>query len=190
MLRGDEEFDPALEDLSGFEARDVAEPVVSYNAGLPPEYFDIVFIDECHRSIYTLWRQVLEYFDAYLIGLTATPAKHTFGFFNQNLVMEYTREQAVADRRIPLPPPMEQDRILLAVESGLSSVDALRVTLSKNSRQVSRLRQSILTWAFEGKLVDQDPNDEPASVLLARIRAQRAAKAEEAKPTRVARKGS
>ncbi len=98
MLRGDEEFDPTLEDVSGFEARDVAEPVVAYNAGLPPEYFDIVFIDECHRSIYTLWRQVLEYFDAYLVGLTATPAKHTFGFFNQNLVMEYTRDQAVADR--------------------------------------------------------------------------------------------
>ena len=98
MLRGDEEFDPTLEDVSGFEARDVAEPVVAYNPGLPPEYFDVVFIDECHRSIYTLWRQVLEYFDAYLIGLTATPAKHTFGFFHQNLVMEYTREQAVADR--------------------------------------------------------------------------------------------
>lgn len=97
MLRGDEDFDPALEDVSGFEARDVAEPVVAYNSGLPPEYFDVVFIDECHRSIYTLWRQVLEYFDAYLVGLTATPAKHTFGFFNQNLVMEYTREQAVAD---------------------------------------------------------------------------------------------
>jgi len=53
--------------------------------------------DEAHRSIYTLWRQVLEYFDAYLIGLTATPSKQTFGFFNQNLVMEYGHEQAVAD---------------------------------------------------------------------------------------------
>src|SRR5690606_12488190 len=56
-----------------------------------------VFIDECHRSIYTQWEQVLDYFDAYLIGLTATPAKHTFGFFNKNLVMEYTQEMAVAD---------------------------------------------------------------------------------------------
>ena len=57
----------------------------------------MIVIDECHRSIYTLWRQVLEYFDAFLIGLTATPSKHTFGFFNQNLVMEYGHEQAVAD---------------------------------------------------------------------------------------------
>jgi type I restriction enzyme, R subunit len=99
MLRGDEELDPALEELSGFDSTDVAAPVaeVGYNRGLPPEFFDVVFVDECHRSIYTLWRQVLEYFDAYLVGLTATPAKHTFGFFNQNLVMEYGREQAVAD---------------------------------------------------------------------------------------------
>ena len=60
--------------------------------------FDIIVTDECHRSIYNLWAQVLEYFDAYLIGLTATPSKQTFGFFNQNLVMEYSHEMAVADK--------------------------------------------------------------------------------------------
>jgi type I restriction enzyme, R subunit len=99
ILRGEPDLDPEIEQLSGFEASGAAQPVaeVGYSAGLPPEYFDVVFIDEAHRSIYTLWRQVLEYFDAYLVGLTATPAKHTFGFFNQNLVMEYGREQAVAD---------------------------------------------------------------------------------------------
>jgi type I restriction enzyme R subunit len=53
--------------------------------------------DECHRSIYNLWRQVLEYFDGFLIGLTATHSKQTLGFFNQNLVMEYLHERAVAD---------------------------------------------------------------------------------------------
>ena len=74
------------------------EPMpVEYNPDIPIEMFDIVFTDECHRSIYHLWRQVLEYFDAYLIGLTATPSKQTFAFFNQNLVMEYNHEQAVAD---------------------------------------------------------------------------------------------
>jgi type I restriction enzyme R subunit len=99
MLSGQPDLDPTLEELSGFEASAAGQPVaeVGYNAGLPPEYFDVIFIDEAHRSIYTLWRQVLEYFDAFLVGLTATPAKHTFGFFNQNLVMEYGREQAVAD---------------------------------------------------------------------------------------------
>ena len=55
-------------------------PVV-YNAKIPPEFFDFIIIDECHRSIYNLWRQVLEYFDAYLIGLTATPDSRTYGFF-------------------------------------------------------------------------------------------------------------
>ncbi len=72
------------------------EPI-EYNPGIPIESFDIIVTDECHRSIYNLWAQVLEYFDAYLIGLTATPSKQTFGFFHQNLVMEYNHEMAVAD---------------------------------------------------------------------------------------------
>ena len=70
---------------------------VAYNPALPIEFFDFVIVDECHRSIYGLWRQVLDYFDAFIIGLTATPNKQAFGFFNKNLVMEYTHEQAVAD---------------------------------------------------------------------------------------------
>ena len=57
----------------------------------------MVIVDECHRSIYGVWRQVIEYFDAFLVGLTATPAKQTFGFFNQNLVVEYGHAEAVAD---------------------------------------------------------------------------------------------
>ncbi len=72
-------------------------PPIEYNPAIPIETFDFIITDECHRSIYNLWRQVLEYFDAYIIGLTATPSKQTFGFFNQNLVMEYGHEEAVAD---------------------------------------------------------------------------------------------
>lgn len=72
------------------------EPI-EYNPAIPIESFDIIVTDECHRSIYNLWAQVLEYFDAYLIGLTATPSKQTFGFFHQNLVMECNHEMAVAD---------------------------------------------------------------------------------------------
>ena len=64
---------------------------------MPVEFFDFIVIDECHRSIYNLWKQVLDYFDASLIGLTATPDNRTFGFFNQNVVSEYTHEQAVTD---------------------------------------------------------------------------------------------
>ncbi len=72
------------------------EPI-AYNPRFPIEIFDLIVTDEAHRSIYNLWRQVLEYFDAHLVGLTATPNRQTFGFFNQNLVMEYGHEQAVAD---------------------------------------------------------------------------------------------
>ena len=101
MLKGrelgeeaDEESTERLEQLQGlFKDSDP----IGYNPAIPIESFDIVVTDEAHRSIYNLWRQVLEYFDAYLIGLTATPNKQTFGFFNQNLVMEYGHAQAVAD---------------------------------------------------------------------------------------------
>jgi len=75
------------------------EPVtVAYNAAMPPETFDLVIVDEAHRSIYGVWRGVLEYFDAHVVGLTATPGKQTFAFFRQNLVSEYTYPQSVADR--------------------------------------------------------------------------------------------
>ncbi len=74
------------------------EPLpVIYNERIPIEQFDFIIIDECHRSIYNLWKQVLDYFDGFLIGLTATPDKRTFGFFNENVVSEYTYEESVAD---------------------------------------------------------------------------------------------
>ena len=100
MLKGEAEFDPANEEGSAFDTGRAwqGEPLpVVYNAGIPPEFFDFIIVDECHRSIYKLWRQVLLYFDAFLIGLTATPAEQTIGFFNQNLVMQYGHEQAVTD---------------------------------------------------------------------------------------------
>lgn len=98
MLRG-EELDGDLEEHSTYEfgAADNRPKEVAYNPAIPIEEFDFVVTDECHRSIYNLWRQVLEYFDASLIGLTATPSKQTIGFFNQNLVMEYNHLRAVAD---------------------------------------------------------------------------------------------
>ena len=75
-----------------------AVPVqVKYSEAMSPETFDLIIVDECHRSIYGLWSGVLDYFDAHTIGLTATPTKQTFGFFEQNLVSEYTYEQSVAD---------------------------------------------------------------------------------------------
>lgn len=72
-------------------------PPVEYDPKMPIDFFDFIVIDECHRSIYNLWQQVLEYYDAFQIGFTATPDKRTVGYFNQNLVSEYSHEMAVAD---------------------------------------------------------------------------------------------
>ena len=98
MLKG-EELDPEMDEPSGYDVASTrpSPQTVEYNRNFPIEEFDFIITDECHRSIYDLWRQVLEYFDAFLIGLTATPSKQTIGFFNQNLVMEYNHQQAVAD---------------------------------------------------------------------------------------------
>ena len=101
ILSGEPDYDAEKEEQSLFDLEGALDNVppktVRYNPMLPIEFFDTLVTDECHRSIYNLWRQVLEYYDAFLIGLTATPSKQTFGFFNQNLVMEYPRQRAVAD---------------------------------------------------------------------------------------------
>ncbi len=99
MLKGDLELEVETEEYSLFDnlAIEDNQLEVKYNPDLPIETFDFIITDECHRSIYNLWRQVLEYFDAFLIGLTATPSKQTLGFFDQNLVTEYSHERAVAD---------------------------------------------------------------------------------------------
>ena len=99
MLKGEELAEGAEEEHPEERKWHRKEPLpVVYNATLPPEYFDVVVIDECHRSIYNLWRQVVEYFDAFLMGLTATPDNRTYGFFQKNVVSEYTHEEAVADK--------------------------------------------------------------------------------------------
>lgn len=99
MLKGEEEFDAGLEEPSMFEFEDGqgTPKDVTYNSRIPIETFDFIVTDECHRSIYHLWRQVLEYFDSFIIGLTATPSLQTIGFFEQNLVTEYNHDRAVAD---------------------------------------------------------------------------------------------
>ena len=99
ILKGDE-LDESAEETSFNEfvtADSKAPKEVVYNEKYPPEFFDCIIVDECHRSIYNVWNQVLEYFDSFIIGLTATPDKRTFAFFNENVVSEYPREQAIID---------------------------------------------------------------------------------------------
>ena len=97
ILRGDADFDEELDENGGEAAMTVADFEVAYNPVIPPEMFDFVVVDECHRSIYGMWSQVLDYFDAHVIGLTATPSKQSLGYFKQNMVFAYTHEEAVAD---------------------------------------------------------------------------------------------
>lgn len=87
----DSDDDEATEDVSG-------NIVLPPNPLLPPDFFDMIIIDECHRSIYGNWRSVLEYFNtAKLVGLTATPVPETMAFFNNNRVVNYTLEQSIVD---------------------------------------------------------------------------------------------
>jgi len=98
ILKGNE-LDETQEEVNPNEYKYQAKviPPIEYDPKMPIEFFDFIVIDECHRSIYNLWKQVLEYYDAFEIGLTATPDKRTIGYFNQNLVSEYSHEMAVAD---------------------------------------------------------------------------------------------
>jgi type I restriction enzyme R subunit len=141
MLRGDPDLDPELEEGSQFAtgAGLVSAPVeVGYNAAIPLEFFDFAFIDECHRSIYSVWRQVLDYFDAYLVGLTATPARQTFAFFRQNLVMEYGHAEAVAD---DVNVDYDVYRIRTRITEGGATVEAGAVeTIAKRERATRRVR--------------------------------------------------
>jgi type I restriction enzyme R subunit len=112
---------------------------VQYNPELPPEAFDLVIVDECHRSIYGLWRGVIEYFDAHVVGLTATPTKQTLGFFQQNLVSEYTFPQSVADK---VNVDFEVYRIKTKISESGSTIEAGTVVpvLDKKTRE-QRLMQ-------------------------------------------------
>jgi type I restriction enzyme, R subunit len=94
----DTPLDETTEEINPAELKLGKTPLpVVYNEKIPPEFFDFIFIDECHRSIYNLWQQVIDYFDASLIGLTATPDNRTYGFFKKNVVSDYSHEKAVAD---------------------------------------------------------------------------------------------
>ena len=94
FLKGD-----TIEDNDEDDGNEPSEEInLPLNPNLPHDYFDLIIIDECHRSIYGNWRKVLEYFDtARLIGLTATPVPETMAFFNNNRIVNYTLEKSIVD---------------------------------------------------------------------------------------------
>ncbi|MBT0663654.1 DEAD/DEAH box helicase family protein [Geobacter pelophilus] len=155
ILRG-EELPEELDEQSaeGVESLFKEPQPVVYNPAVPPETFDLIITDECHRSIYNLWRQVLEYFDSFLVGLTATPSKQTFGFFNQNLVMEYPHEQAVADG---VNVNYDVYRIRTRITQGGSTVEAGHY-VDRRERETRAVRWERLDedLAYEAKQLDRD----------------------------------
>jgi type I restriction enzyme R subunit len=157
MLKGEKEFDPSLEEQPLFDLPTPDKPrEVGYNPQIPIETFDFIITDECHRSIYHLWRQVLEYFDGFIIGLTATPSKQTLGFFNQNLVTEYNHERAIADG---VNVGYEVYRISTEITEKGSSVKA-GFYLDKRDRKTRKVR-----WEMLDEDVDYAPNQLDRAVV-------------------------
>ncbi|WP_411677773.1 type I restriction-modification enzyme R subunit C-terminal domain-containing protein [Caproicibacter sp.] len=135
ILRG-EELNEHCEETSLNEVKIEGKPKeVVYNESYPPEMFDVIIIDECHRSIYNVWQQVLDYFDSFLVGLTATPDKRTFGFFQQNVVSEYSHEQAVIDDV-----NVNGDLYTIETEIGKNGATILKQFIERRSRLSRRKR--------------------------------------------------
>ncbi len=146
------------EETSAFETTANLNPVnVEYYPRIPIEKFDFIITDECHRSIYHLWRQVLEYFDAFIIGLTATPSKLTLGFFNKNLVMEYGHDRAVADG---VNVPYEVYRIKTQITSDGGHVKAGDF-VDKRNRLTRQLR-----WEQLDEPLSYDANELDRSIVV------------------------
>ncbi len=144
ILKG-EEIDESTEDESMYEQASAdSQPVkeVVYNKKYPPEFFDCIIVDECHRSIYNVWSQVLEYFDSFIIGLTATPDMRTFAFFKQNVVSEYSREQAIIDGV-----NVGEDIFVIETQVGRNGAQVLRQWIEYRDR---------LTRAMRWKQMDED----------------------------------
>jgi type I restriction enzyme R subunit len=145
-------MDDSLEETSLNEREFTGKPrSVAYNPKYPPEFFDVIIIDECHRSIYNVWQQVLDYFDAFLVGLTATPDNRTFAFFNQNIVSEYTHEQAVLDDVNV----GREGTYLIETKTGTKGAQILKQVVEKRDR-LSRKKR----W----EQLDEDLNYKPSEL--------------------------
>lgn len=153
ILKG-EPLDERAEDESEYE-HTAAQPVkeVVYNAKYPPEFFDCIIVDECHRSIYNVWSQVLEYFDSFIIGLTATPDNRTIGYFKQNMVCEYTREQAIIDGV-----NVGEDIFLIETEVTKNGARILKQLIEQRSRKTRarRWKQMDDDYEYTGTMLDRD----------------------------------
>ncbi|MEX1007589.1 MAG: type I restriction-modification enzyme R subunit C-terminal domain-containing protein [Acidimicrobiia bacterium] len=153
MLRGDASLDEETDERSAFDVEPAAPVEIGYNPAIPIETFDVIIVDECHRSIYGVWRQVLDYFDAFVVGLTATPGKQTFGFFNGNMVMEYGHERAVADN---VNVDFDVYRIRTEITEKGAQVDAGLVTKFRDREtRAERLEKLDRDYEYDEKALDR-----------------------------------
>ena len=152
VLRGNEVAEDDDPDVDEFTPDVPVE--AEYSPSLPPEAFDLIIVDECHRSIYGVWRSVLEYFDAHIIGLTATPTKQTYGFFQQNLVSEYTYPESVADG---VNVDFEVFRIKTKISQQGSTIEA-GTTVPKQDRRTreQRLEELVEDFEYQASQLDRD----------------------------------
>lgn len=155
ILRG-EDMDESAEDESLYEvdnANTQSVKEVVYNSRYAPEFFDVIIVDECHRSIYNVWSQVLTYFDAFIIGLTATPDKRTFAFFNENVVSEYSREQAIIDGV-----NVGEDIFMIETEIGRNGAHIMRQLIEHRDRmtRAKRWRQMDEDLTYTKAKLDRD----------------------------------
>jgi len=106
----------------------------------------------CHCSIYNLWRQVLEGFDGFIIGLAATPGKRTFGFFNQNLVMAYPHFANAFDHDLDGLPAFYDFGFILPGEPAFQNI---RATIQKGEHSYDAVRDGIDHQSQGGKMALQ-----------------------------------
>ena len=154
ILKG-EELDESAEDFSvgkDSNANSQVPKQVVYNKKYPPEFFDCIIVDECHRSIYNVWSQVLEYFDAFLVGLTATPDKRTLAYFNENIVSEYTREQAIVDGV-----NVGEDIFIIDTEISQKGGKILKQAIEKRNRLSREKRLEVMEedYEYDSKQLDK-----------------------------------
>ena len=157
ILKG-EKLDESAEETTLFEYTNATKDkpkVVVYNQKYPPEFFDCIIVDECHRSIYNVWSQVLEYFDAFIIGLTATPDKRTFAFFHENIVSQYTRDEAIADGM-----NVGEDIFIIETEITKNGAHLERQSIEYRNR-LSRIKE----WKELDEEIDYKPSQLDRSVV-------------------------
>ncbi|NLE78072.1 MAG: DEAD/DEAH box helicase family protein [Rhodococcus sp.] len=155
MLQGKDLPDADVDDDVDGDLIEPESPVDAvYNPNVPPESFDLIIIDECHRSIYGRWRAVLDYFDAPIIGLTATPTKQTLGFFDQNLVSEYTYEESVIDG---VNVPFDVYKIRTEITAQGATIDAKTVVPVRDRRtRAQRYLELDEDYAYSGSAIGRD----------------------------------